>query len=116
MIEVKARNKTTGQEQILTYSAYKDVAYLFDLIGQIDSKGNLIDGDPNLLPQHKRRSANVIVADAGQREQTGPVFDPSNIPPALREQFEAKKAEMEAKKPFRTPARTFPESRKSFRA
>lgn len=100
MIEVKVRNKETGNEQVLTYSAYKDVQYLFDLIGQIDEKGNLTEGDPNLLPQHKRRSANVIVADAGQQK---PTFDSSIIPPALREQFEAKKAEMEAKKQPQEP-------------
>lgn len=95
MTEVKVRNKENGNIQTITYQAYKDVQYLFELIGQVDSKGNLIEGDPNLLPQHQRKSVSVIVADAGQ--QSKPKFDSSNIPDHLREQFELKKAELEAK-------------------
>jgi hypothetical protein len=93
MTEVKVRDKKSGAEQTLTYSAYKDVAYMFDLIGQVDSNGNLILGDPNLLPQHQRKSATVVAADAGQQQR--PKFDVFQIPEALRAQFEEKKKVVE---------------------
>lgn len=92
MIEVKVRSKIHGAESIITYQAYKDTQYLFDLIGQVDSNGNLVEGDPNLLPEHKRKSASVTVAEVRQQPKPEPV-----IPESLRAEFEKKKAELAAK-------------------
>jgi hypothetical protein len=66
-IYVQARDKKTQQIAVLTYKAFKDTAYMFDLIGQADEQGNLMDSDPNLSPQHQRKvfEKSPAAADAG---------------------------------------------------
>lgn len=50
----------------MTYHAYKDTKYLFDLIGEVDSKGELVPGDPNLNPRHQKQAVqNVAPVDSG---------------------------------------------------
>lgn len=53
-IFVKARNKETGTETVITYKAYLDIQSILDLVGQSDEHGILIPGDPNLQPAHRR--------------------------------------------------------------
>jgi hypothetical protein len=87
-IEVKVRLKGQSDERTITYKAYQDTQSLFDLVGQVDGNGNLIEGDPNLNPQHQRKSVNVIAAKVG--EPVRPKFDASNIPESLRAVYEEK--------------------------
>jgi len=68
-VEVLVKSKESGEERIITYKSFLDLQDKFDLIGQSDSEGNLIAGDPNLNPRHQRTqaSASVVVhaADPG---------------------------------------------------
>lgn len=66
-INVRVKDKETGNEREITYYAFRDLQYRYELIGQIDEKGNLIEGNPNLLPQHKPQVQIKSVADAGER-------------------------------------------------
>jgi hypothetical protein len=67
-IQVLVRDKETQQTAILTYKAFRDTAYRFDLIGQVDDNGNLMESDPNLSPQHQRKVPvkSPAAADAGE--------------------------------------------------
>lgn len=87
-ISVKVRNKESGDESTITYKAFQDVQSYFELLGQIDNDGNLIPGDPNLLPQHQRRSANVTA----EVKVKAPVF---NSPVSTSEINEKKVPEAE---------------------
>ena len=53
-ILVRAEDKETGVNHTLPYKAYLDVKSRYNLIGQVDESGELIPGDPNLQPQHRR--------------------------------------------------------------
>lgn len=65
------KDKETGNESKMTYKAYQDTQSRFNLIGQVDENGNLIDGDPNLNPQHRRAPSvkSAAVADVGKVEK-----------------------------------------------
>lgn len=54
-INVLVKDKETGNQSVITYKAFRDTQYRFDLIGQVDDLGNLMDTDPNLSPQHQRK-------------------------------------------------------------
>src|SRR6478736_5169746 len=73
-IEVLVKSKESGEKRILTYKSFLDLQEKFDLIGQSDSEGNLIPGDPNLNPRHQRTqaSASVVVhaAEGGDQDFT----------------------------------------------
>lgn len=73
-IEVLVKSKESGEKRILTYKSFLDLQEKFDLIGQSDSEGNLIPGDPNLNPRHQRiqASASVVVhaAEGGDQDFT----------------------------------------------
>jgi len=75
-VEVLVKSKESGDNRVITYKSYLDVSDKFELIGQSDSEGNLIPGDPNLNPRHQRTqaSASVVVhaAEGGDQE---PVID-----------------------------------------
>ena len=67
-INVLVRDKETLKESIITYKSFKDTSHRFNLIGQVDDSGKLMDSDPNLSPQHQRRIPEkkaADVADAG---------------------------------------------------
>jgi len=68
-IEVLVRSKQNGLERTLTYKSYLDLISQFDLIGQVDESGNLIPGDPNLHPQHRKKQVNVAVHAAGEGDK-----------------------------------------------
>lgn len=63
-IEVLVKDKTTGDQRILTYKSFIDLQDRFTLIGQCDEKGELIPGDPNLSPRHQKAQANDVVVPA----------------------------------------------------
>lgn len=73
-VEVLVKSKETGEKRVLTYKSFLDLQEKFDLIGQSDSEGNLIAGDPNLNPRHQRTqaSASVVVhaAEGGDQDFT----------------------------------------------
>lgn len=64
-IEVRVKDKETGIERDITYKSYKDLISRYELIGQIDESGNLIEGSPNLLPQHQTP---MVKKDAGHAD------------------------------------------------
>lgn len=68
-VEVLVKSKETGNQRVMTYKSFLDVSEMFELIGQSDSEGNLIPGDPNLNPRHQRTQASegvvVHAADPG---------------------------------------------------
>jgi hypothetical protein len=65
MILVKVQDKETQFTSIITYKAFHDVKYRFDLIGEVDSAGNLIPGSPNLQPQDRGAAPSVsVIADS----------------------------------------------------
>lgn len=74
-IEVRVRDKETGIERDITYKSYKDLISRYELIGQIDEAGNLIDGSPNLLPQHQTQTAKKDVAHADDGAVTVTISD-----------------------------------------
>jgi hypothetical protein len=63
------KDKETHQESTITYKAFRDTSYRFDLIGQVDDQGNLMQSDPNLLAQHQRKvpASAPAVVDAGNK-------------------------------------------------
>lgn len=73
-VEVLVKSKESGDERVLTYKSFLDLQDKFDLIGQSDSEGNLIAGDPNLNPRHQRTQASesvvVHAADPGVQDFT----------------------------------------------
>ena len=73
-VEVLVKSKESGEERVLTYKSFLDLQDKFDLIGQSDSEGNLIAGDPNLNPRHQRTQAieSVVVhaAEVGDQDFT----------------------------------------------
>lgn len=73
-IEVLVRDKETGNESKIPYKAYQDVSSRFILLGQVDENGNLVDGDPNLNPQHRRAPSvkSAAVANVGKVEAPQP--------------------------------------------
>jgi hypothetical protein len=66
-INVLVKDKETHQQSVITYKAFRDTSYRFDLIGQVDDQGNLMESDPNLQPQHQRKvvEKKAAVVDAG---------------------------------------------------
>lgn len=67
-VEVLVISKQSGEQRTMTYKSYLDLSDRFTLVGQCDSEGNLIPGDPNLSPRHQKVQANdvvVPVADTG---------------------------------------------------
>lgn len=63
-IEVLVKDKTTGDQRTMTYKSFLDLQDRFALIGQSDSEGNLIPGDPNLAPRHKKVAAEDVAVHA----------------------------------------------------
>lgn len=63
-VEVLVKHKQTGEERTMTYHSFKDLTSSFDLIGQCDSAGNLIPGDPNLDPRHQKVQARDVAVHA----------------------------------------------------
>lgn len=88
-IDVKVIDKVSREESTITYKAFLDVSYRFELLGQVDQNGNLISGDPNLQAQHRRKSVNVTAAKVGVAE---PQFSSANLPESLRKHFDDKVA------------------------
>lgn len=84
-IQVLVRDKETQQTAVLTYKAFRDTSYRFDLIGQVDDNGNLMESDPNLLPQHQRKVAvkSPAVADVGTFTQGSPTQTPERTGPDI---------------------------------
>jgi hypothetical protein len=65
MILVQVQDKETQFTSIITYKAFHDVKYRFDLIGEVDSAGNLVPGSPNLQPQDRGAVPSVnVIADS----------------------------------------------------
>jgi len=60
-IEVLVISKESGEQRTMTYKSYLDLADRFTLVGQSDSEGNLIPGDPNLNPRHQKVQASDVV-------------------------------------------------------
>lgn len=60
-VEVLVKHKQTGDTRTISYQSYKDTKYLFDLIGEVDEKGGLIPGSPNLQPRQPEQKE--VVAD-----------------------------------------------------
>lgn len=73
-VEVLVKSKESGEVRVLTYKSFLDLQDKFDLIGQSDSEGNLIAGDPNLNPRHQRTQASesdvVHAAEVGGQDFT----------------------------------------------
>jgi hypothetical protein len=83
-INVRVLDKETQQESTLTYKAYRDTAYRFTLIGQVDDRGNLLESDPNLLPQHQRKAVkSPVVADNGANQFREPYLKSTDFIPTL---------------------------------
>jgi hypothetical protein len=73
-VEVLVKHKQTGEQRTMTYKSFLDLQSSFNLIGQSDSEGNLIPGDPNLNPRHQRAMANdVAAADSGKIQVKGKI-------------------------------------------
>lgn len=70
-ILVRVFNKITSEETVVTYHAYKDTEAHYTLIGQVDTEGNLVEGNPNLEARHKG-NRNVVdhVVSTGLSELT----------------------------------------------
>jgi len=68
-INVLVTDKETQQNSIITYKAYRDVSYRYNLLGQVDDHGKLLESDPNLLPQHQRKvpAKSPAAADNGAK-------------------------------------------------
>jgi len=68
-IQVLVEDKETHNQSTLTYKAYLDVQSRFILIGQVDDNGQLIPGDPNLQPQHRKApvKSEVAAVDKGHK-------------------------------------------------
>jgi hypothetical protein len=98
--DVKVIDKVSREESTITYKAFLDVSYRFELLGQVDQNGNLISGDPNLQAQHRRKSVNVTAAKVGVAE---PQFSSANLPESLRKHFDEKVA---AQEPIKEPVAT----------
>lgn len=89
-IFVKARNKETGTETVITYKAYLDIQSLLDLVGQSDEHGILIPGDPNLQPAHRRpaeKSGATVAEKALQDLKDAEKFARDNSPVRYTHQY-----------------------------
>lgn len=53
-IEVLVREKESQETRTMTYKSWLDLQDRFELIGQCNSEGELIPGDPNLSPRHQK--------------------------------------------------------------
>ena len=60
-VEVLVIHKDSGDKRTMTYKSYLDLVDRFTLVGQCDSEGNLIPGDPNLNPRHQKVQTNDVV-------------------------------------------------------
>ena len=66
-VQVLVKSKDSKSESIITYRAFLELQASLDLVGQVDEDGNLIPGDPNLQPRHRKgASVNVTVSDEGK--------------------------------------------------
>lgn len=63
-IEVLVKDKSTGDQRTFTYKSFLDLQDRFELIGQCDEHGNLIQGDPNLNPRHQKVAVNDVAVHA----------------------------------------------------
>ena len=87
---VKVKPKGTEDERIITYKAYLDTSSSFDLIGQSNEEGELIPGDPNLEPRHRKPvSAAAPVVEPVQ--DVPKIVDSVEFPPALESKEKPKK-------------------------
>jgi len=98
------------------HKSYLDLSDRFTLVGQCDSEGNLIPGDPNLSPRHQKVQTNDVVVpvvstgmtmeekEARRQElidrysvkvepviQAPPIADGSRVPADIHEVKEKKK-------------------------
>jgi len=63
-VQVLVKSKDSNSESTITYRAYLELQGSVDLVGQVDDDGNLIPGDPNLQPRHRKgASENAIVSN-----------------------------------------------------
>lgn len=106
-IEVLVKSKETGLERTMTYKSYLDLQSRYELIGQIDEAGKLIEGDPNLQPQHRKKIKSVDAHAAGEGvRQIKPLLE--LVPekeeiPKEEEKTETGKFPVERKKPGPKP-------------
>lgn len=91
-ILVKVRNKEHQTESVIPYKAFIDTQSYYELVGQVDENGNTVDGDPNLYPQHQRKSVNVTAASVGK--VAVPAFVTSTTNPLSPEQIQARREEL----------------------
>lgn len=96
-IEVLVKEKSTDDQRIFTYKSFLDLQDRFELIGQCDSEGNLIEGNPNLNPRHRKVTApeNGVVHAANpgmtmeeklkMRDELLQKFTPPKVEPAKAE-------------------------------
>ena len=83
-VKVLVKHKEFEEQQIITYHAYKDTQYAYDLIGEVNDKGELVPGDPNLEPRH-RKAANVADRVVNGVEK---VIEPVNYDEQIKETVE----------------------------
>lgn len=74
-IEVLVKDKTNGLERTITYKSFLDLQSHYELIGQIDDAGKLIEGDPNLQPRHQRQKRSDVHAVGSGVRQTQPLSE-----------------------------------------
>lgn len=65
-IEVLVKDKSTDDQRTMTYKSYLDLTDRFELIGQVDQSGNLIPGDPNLNPRHRKVAVEDVAVHAAE--------------------------------------------------
>jgi len=105
-IEVLVKDRKTGIERTITYKSFLDLQSMYELIGQIDENGNLIEGDPNLQPQHRRKVKSVDAHAEGEgvthRKPVSEIFPNEEKVPSVEKSAQDSQV-IERKKPGPKP-------------